>query len=53
MKPHEMPWDREKRTPEDLRRVLGRIYPEEIVDQLMVQLGFDEDKQYSGLIEEE
>ena len=28
-----------KRTQEDLRRVLGKIYPEEMVDELMRNLG--------------
>lgn len=32
--------DREKRSPEDLRRTLGKIYPEEILDELMEKLGF-------------
>ena len=35
--------DREtaKRSPADLRRTLGRIYPEETVDELMKRLGFE------------
>lgn len=47
----EMPREREKKSPEDLRRVLGQIYPEEMVDYLMVRLGFDDDRD-SGLVEE-
>ena len=33
----------DKRTPEDLRRVLGKIYPEEMVDELMRTLGMTGD----------
>ena len=32
------------RSPEELRRVLGRIYPEEIVDELMEKLGMEEEE---------
>lgn len=52
MKRHEMKTDRETRTPEDLRRVLGKIYPEEIVDDLMSRLGFEDDRQISRAEEE-
>ena len=41
MKPRET----EKRPPEELRRVLGRIYPEEIVDELMKKLGMEEEEE--------
>lgn len=51
MQNHEIPRDRENRSPEDLRRVLGKIYPEEMVDELMVRLGFEDDRD-SGLLEE-
>lgn len=34
-----------KRTPEDLRRTLGKIYPEEIVDELMRNLGMTGDSE--------
>ena len=34
--------EKESRTPEDLRRTLGRIYPEEVVDELMKKLGFED-----------
>lgn len=39
------PEEREKRerTPADLRRTLGRIYPEEMLDELMERLGFKEE----------
>jgi hypothetical protein len=47
----EMKMDREKRSPEDLRRVLAKIYPEEMIDDLMRRLGFEND-QYSSSIEE-
>ncbi len=38
-----------KRPPEELRKVLGRIYPEEIVDELMNKLGL-EDQEDNGEI---
>lgn len=37
------PRETEKRSPEELRRVLGRIYPEEMVDELMKKLGMEEE----------
>lgn len=37
MKPRET----EKRPPEELRKVLGKIYPEEVVDELMKKLGME------------
>lgn len=38
--------EREPRTPADLRRVLSGIYPPETVDDLMQQLGMeDEDEE--------
>lgn len=33
-----------KRSPADLRRTLGRIYPEEMLDELMMRLGFEKDQ---------
>ena len=38
--------DREtaKRSPADLRRTLGRIYPKETVDEIMKRLGFGPEK---------
>lgn len=36
--------EREKRSPEDLRRVLGKIYPEEMIDDIMQNLGFENEE---------
>lgn len=37
MKPREI----EKRSPEELRQVLAKVYPEDIVDDLMKKLGME------------
>lgn len=42
--------DREKRSPEDLRRTLGKIYPEEILDELMEKLGFGNEERNTDRI---
>lgn len=39
------PRETEKRSPEELRKVLAKIYPEEIVDELMKNLGMMEDEE--------
>ena len=40
------PRERKKKnlSPADLRRTLGKIYPEEMVDELMKNLGFEEEQ---------
>ena len=39
------PRETEKRPTEELRRVLGKIYPEETVDELMKKLGMEESEE--------